>query len=81
LTRLQVRLAFVKKGQNPSRLPVRRALEIAQAICERLDGAERDQLKAYAAMLVARHVISRVRARSTASSEGGLIDATRRRKQ
>jgi hypothetical protein len=50
-------------------------------MCERLDGVERDELKAYAAMLVARHVISKVRQHSIASSGGVPVDATRRRKQ
>jgi len=71
----------VNMGQHPNRLPARRALEVAQAICERLDDVERDQLKAHAAMLVARHVISKARQHSIASSEGVPVDATRRRKQ
>ena len=63
---------------DPDRLPARRALEVAQAICERLDGAERDQPKAYAAMLVARHIISKARQHSDASSEDLPVGPVRR---
>ena len=54
---------------HPNRLQARRALEVAQAICERFDCTERDQPKAYAAMLVARHIISNARQHAMASSE------------
>ena len=63
---------------DPNGLPARRALEVAQAICERLDGAERDQPKAYAAMLVARHIISKARQHSDASSEDLPVGPVRR---
>jgi hypothetical protein len=55
------RLIMGKHSQN---LPPHLSWAMALAVCERLDAAERDQLKSYAALLIARHVIRKARQRT-----------------
>ena len=56
--------------ESPPQVPPHLAWATALTICERLDGAERNELKAYAASLIARHVIGKIRRRSLAGSGG-----------
>lgn len=69
--RQQCGLAYM---ENDSwKLPPHIAWANALAICERLEFAERNQLKSYAALLIARHVLGKVRRRSL-SAPGSPMD-------
>jgi len=57
-------------NQDSPKLPLHLAWANALVICRRLEAAERNRLKAHAALLIARHVVSKARRRSLA--QGGL---------
>jgi hypothetical protein len=61
------RPAFATSQELPS-LPLHLALVNTLEICRRQDAAERDRLKAHAALLIARHVVSKARRRSLSAT-------------
>jgi len=72
-------------SQELPRLPLHLALVNALEICSRQDAAERDRLKAHAAYLIARHVVSKARRRSvsatgTATAQFVSLDPPARRR-
>jgi hypothetical protein len=77
--------AFAMSQELP-RLPLHLALVNTLEICSRQDAAERDRLKAHAALLIARHVVSKARRRSlsatgTATAQFAPVDPPVRRRK
>ena len=73
-------------NQESPRLPLHLALVSTLEICMRQDAAERDRLKAHAAFLIARHVVSKARRRSlsatgTATAQFVSLDPPARRRK
>jgi len=73
-------------NQESPRLPLHLTLVSTLQICMRQDAAERDRLKAHAALLIARHVVSKARRRSlsvtgTATAQFVSLDPPARRRK
>ena len=73
-------------SQELPSLPLHLALVNTLEICRRQDAAERDRLKAHAALLIARHVVSKARRQSlsptgTATTQFAPLDSPMRRRK